>query len=164
MQVSATHLWLILWRAHDALREHAERHIESLGLGFSDFGALEYLFHKGPAPVNTIGEKIRLTSGSITAAVDRLERKGLVERHNDPQDRRARVVHLTAAGRKLIAAAFADHEAALECASRGLSAGERKRAAVLLKKLGLTAQALSQDPSKGPRRTAHASRPLGTPS
>jgi len=31
-----------------------------------------------------------------------LERKGLVERRNDPEDRRARVVHLTTAGRNLI--------------------------------------------------------------
>jgi len=48
--------------------------------------------------VNTIGAKIRLTSGSITAAVDRLERKGMVERRNDPADRRARIVHLTVPG------------------------------------------------------------------
>ena len=60
-------------------------------------------------PVNAIGALVRLTSGSITAAVDRLERKGLVERRNDPEDRRARMVHLTEAGRKLIACAFADH-------------------------------------------------------
>ena len=144
MDTSATHLWLVLWRAYDALREHAERHIESLGLGFSDFGALDYLFHKGPAPVNTIGDKIRLTSGSITAAIDRLERKGLVERRNHAQDRRTRVVHLTAAGRKVIACAFADHEAAMERAAGGLSPAERKRAAALLKKLGLAAQALLQ--------------------
>jgi MarR family 2-MHQ and catechol resistance regulon transcriptional repressor len=148
MDGSATHLWLILWRAHDALRQHAERHIRSLGLGFSDFGALEYLFHKGPAPVNAIGAKIGLTSGSITAAVDRLERKGLVERRNDAEDRRARVVHLTAAGRKVIACAFADHEAAMERATSGLSPAERKRAAMLLKKLGLAAQVLLPTPIK----------------
>jgi MarR family 2-MHQ and catechol resistance regulon transcriptional repressor len=142
MATSATHLWLILWRAYDAIREHAERHIASLGLGFSDFALLEYLLHKGPAPVNTIGAKIRLTSGSITAAVDRLERKGLVERRNDAADRRARIVHLTAAGRKVIACAFAGHEEALDRAAGGLTAAERKRAAQLLRKLGITAQSL----------------------
>jgi MarR family 2-MHQ and catechol resistance regulon transcriptional repressor len=152
METSATHLWLILWRAYDSLREHAERHIQSLGLGFSDFGVLDYLFHKGPALVNTIGEKIRLTSGSITAAVDRLEQKGLVERRNDPGDRRARVVHLTEAGRNLIACAFANHEAVMERAAQGLSTEERKQAAALLKKLGLTAQALLRDPTKSGRR------------
>jgi MarR family 2-MHQ and catechol resistance regulon transcriptional repressor len=148
METSATHLWLILWRAYDALREHAERHIASLGLGFSDFAVLEYLLHKGPAPVNTIGGKIRLTSGSITAAVDRLERKQLVERCHHPADRRARMVHLTIAGRKVIACAFAGHEAAMELAAGGLTAAERERAAELLKKLGLTAQSLLQDSRK----------------
>src|SRR5687768_12118129 len=106
-------LWLILWKAYDTLREHAMRHIESLRLGFSDFAVLELLLHKGPTPVNAIGEKIHLTSGSITMAVDRLEGKGLVERRNDPDDRRARVVHLTEAGTRLIRCAFADHEAAM---------------------------------------------------
>ena len=146
---SATHLWLILWRAYEALRKHAERHIASLGLGFSDFAMLEYLLHKGPAPVNAIGAKIRLTSGSITAAVDRLERKGMVERRNHPEDRRTRMVHLTAAGRKLIVCAFSSHEAALERACCGLTPAERERAAGLLKKLGSAAQALLHDPTGG---------------
>jgi MarR family 2-MHQ and catechol resistance regulon transcriptional repressor len=114
-------------------------------LGFSDFAVLEYLFHKGPSPVNTIGAKIHLTSGSITAAIDRLERKGMVERRNHTADRRARIVHLTDAGHKVIACAFADHEAAMERATSGLTAAERKRAADLLRKLGLTAQSLLQE-------------------
>jgi len=148
MATSGTHLWLILWRAYDSLREHAERHIASLGLGFSDFGVLEYLFHKGPTPVNTIGAKVHLTSGSITAAVDRLEHKGMVERGNHPSDRRARIVHLTAVGREVIACAFADHEAAMEHAASGLTPEERQQAAGLLKKLGLTAQSLLPAPRK----------------
>jgi MarR family 2-MHQ and catechol resistance regulon transcriptional repressor len=148
MATTPTHLWLILWKAYEALREHAERHVEGLGLGFSDFAVLEYLFHKGPSPVNTIGSKIHLTSGSITAAVDRLERKGMVERRDHQADRRARIVHLTESGHKLIACAFADHEAAMERATSGLTAAERKRAAELLRKLGLTAQSLLQAPRK----------------
>jgi MarR family 2-MHQ and catechol resistance regulon transcriptional repressor len=148
MTPAATHLWLILWRAYDSLREHAEKHIAALGIGFSDFAVLEYLLHKGPAPVNTIGAKIRLTSGSITAAIDRLERKALVERRDDSSDRRARIVHLTESGRKVIECAFADHEAAMKRACAGLSASEQKRAADLLRKLGLHAQALLRDPEK----------------
>src|ERR1700722_9677353 len=133
MTPSSTHLWLILWRAYDALREHAERNIASLGLGFSDFAVLEYLLHKGPSPVNIVGTKIRLTSGSITAAIDRLERKGLVGRRDDPADRRSRIVHLTASGRNVIECAFADHEAAMDRAASGLTPAERKRAADLLR-------------------------------
>src|SRR5215831_6214526 len=62
------HLWLVLLKAYAALKAHAECHIRSLGIGFSDFAVLEALLHKGPLPVNTIGSMVRLTSGSITAA------------------------------------------------------------------------------------------------
>jgi MarR family 2-MHQ and catechol resistance regulon transcriptional repressor len=142
MPVSGVHLWLVLWKAYDSIRAHAECHIHSLGLGLSDFGILETLLHKGPQPVNTIGGRLRLTSGSITAAVDRLEQKGLVERRSDPHDRRTRMVHLTQAGQKLIACAFADHTAAMERAASGLSPEERDEACRLLKKLGRHAQQL----------------------
>jgi len=146
MAPSSVHLWLILMKTHEAMRQHADRHIRSLGIGFSDFLALEVLMHKGPTPVNEIGRKVQLTSGSITTAIDRLERKGMVERRNHPNDRRARVVHLTPAGRKLITCAFADHERAIEQAAAGLTAAERAQAAALLKKLGLRAAKLLDAP------------------
>lgn len=138
---TGVHLWLILMKAHEALRRHAEQHIHSLGIGFSDFQVLEALLHKGPTPVNEIGRRVRLTSGSITSAVDRLEAKGLVERQLDTADRRARVVHLTNSGRKLISCAFADHERAMERAAAGLTPAERAQTVALLKKLGLYATA-----------------------
>jgi MarR family 2-MHQ and catechol resistance regulon transcriptional repressor len=142
METGGVHLWLILGKAYLSVRAHAERHIASLGLGLSDFAVLESLLHKGPMPVNTVGGLIQLTSGSITTAIDRLEKKGLVERRDDPEDRRARVVHLTPSGRRLIECAFADHVKAMERATSGLTPSERARAEELLKKLGLKAQEL----------------------
>ncbi len=140
MDPSGIHLWLVLWKAYESLHGHALRHIHSLGLGFSDFSVLEVVLHKGPTPVNTIGEMVHLTSGSITAAVDRLAAKGLVERCSHPTDRRARMVHLTEAGETLIRSAFTDHAAAMERAAGGLSREERLQAVTLLKKLGLHAR------------------------
>src|SRR5882762_8507287 len=138
-QTSGIHLWVVLWKAYASLRSHAECNIASLSLGLSDFGVLEILLHKGPLPVNTIGAKVGLTSGSVSVAIDRLERKGLVERKNHPADRRTRVVHLTDQGRKLIQRAFAEHAAAMEQAASGLSRRERALLIPLLKKLGLHA-------------------------
>jgi MarR family transcriptional regulator, 2-MHQ and catechol-resistance regulon repressor len=140
MESTGLHLWLVLWKAYEAIRRHADRHIRSLGLGFSDFAVLEVLMHKGPTPVNTIGELVHLTSGSITAAIDRMEQKKLVARCTDPSDRRARVVHLTEGGRKLIECAFQDHAVAMEAATSGLTPEERSEAVALLKKLGLSAE------------------------
>src|SRR5437764_9168991 len=78
--VSGTHLWLVMMKAHRALQRLATRSIESSGVGLSDFAVLEMLLHKGPQPVNEIGRRIELTSGAITTAVDRLESRGLVTR------------------------------------------------------------------------------------
>jgi MarR family transcriptional regulator, 2-MHQ and catechol-resistance regulon repressor len=142
------HLWLVLWRAYDALRAHAERNIAAQGLGFSDFAVLESLLHLGPLPVNTIGPKVRLTSGSITVAVDRLAGRGLVVRRGDPEDRRTRVVHLTRVGRTLAQRAFASHEAAMEEAAAALPAPKRRQLLRLLKQLGHAAAA--QLPERDP--------------
>jgi MarR family 2-MHQ and catechol resistance regulon transcriptional repressor len=147
MGSSGIHLWLVLWKAYEALHSHALRHIQSLGLGFSEFAVLEVLLHKGPTPVNIIGERVHLTSGSITAAVDRLAGKGLVQRCSHPSDGRARLVHLTDSGEQLIRCAFAAHEAAMEQAAAGLDPAERAQAVALLKKLGLHAQAGLPDSS-----------------
>jgi MarR family 2-MHQ and catechol resistance regulon transcriptional repressor len=139
-EASGVHVWLVLWKAYRALQAHASASIEATGLGTSDFAALEALLHKGPLPVNAIAEKVFLTSGSMTAAVDRLESKGLVRRKADASDRRTWVVHLTPKGEALIATAFKDHAAALERAVEGLSQTERAEVIELLKKLGKGAE------------------------
>lgn len=142
MDDSGLHLWLVLWKAYESVRSHAVGQIQASGLGFSDFAVLELLLHKGPSPVNAIGQRVFLTSGSITTAVDRLEAKGLVQRCNEPADRRTRVVHLTDAGRQLAERVFAEHREAMERATAGLSPEERAAAVELLKKLGKHAAGL----------------------
>jgi len=69
---------------------------------FSDFAILEALLHKGPQPVSELGRRIDLTSGSMTAAIDRLETRNLVARADHATDRRAWVIHLTPEGEALI--------------------------------------------------------------
>ena len=114
----------------------ADGSIAALGLCQSDFGVLEALLHKGPLPVKALGEKVLLTSGSMTAAIDRLERRGWVVRGDDPEDRRSRIVRLTAEGRKTIQGLFANHERDMEQAVAGLSRAERVTAIDLLRRLG----------------------------
>lgn len=142
-KLSGVHLLLVLWRAARAVEEHSAESISAAGLCVSDFAVLEALLHKGAMPINTIGKKVLLTSGSMTTAVDRLERRGLVERQDALEDRRARVVHLTPAGRKLIKRAFADHAAKMERATSALNESERKTVLRLLKKLGYGAAELT---------------------
>jgi MarR family 2-MHQ and catechol resistance regulon transcriptional repressor len=134
---SGVHVWLVLGKAFRALAAHAEEslNLSRAGLGGSDFRVLEVLLHKGPLPVNTIGPKVWLTPGSISVAVDRLEKKALVKRKNTG-DRRVRLVELTAKGRAVITKTFREHAAAMEEASGVLSKEERLMLLRLLKKLG----------------------------
>ena len=139
---SGVHVFLVLWKAARAAQAYAEKSISELEMCASDFAVLEALLHKGPLPVNEIGKKVMLTSGSITVAVDRLETKGLVERRAHGTDRRARVVHLTKEGRKLITRAYAEHAADMErLASTSLTRAERETLIGLLKKIGYRAAA-----------------------
>src|ERR1035437_7561014 len=100
--ISGVHLWLLLMKAHRSLGARAAGSIAGTGMCFTDFTILEILLHKGPLPVDALAAGIGLTSGSGTTAIDRLEKRSLVERRSDALDRRARVVHLTTAGRRLI--------------------------------------------------------------
>ena len=122
------------------MEARAQESIADTGLGISEFAILETLLHKGPLPVNTIGRKVLLTTGSITTAVDRLEVRGLVARKDDPTDRRVRQVQLTAAGRRLIKAAFDQHAEDLETIVSVLTREERATLVTLLRKLGKRAQ------------------------
>jgi MarR family 2-MHQ and catechol resistance regulon transcriptional repressor len=133
---SGVHVWLVLMKAFQALMPHAAESIERTELGDSDFRVLEALLHKGPLPVNTVGPKVWLTPGSISVAVDRLVKKGLVLRKDHPRDRRVRRVELTAKGRALIMRGFREHAAAMETVVSVLSKNERLTLLRLLKKLG----------------------------
>ena len=133
---SGVHVWLVLMKAFQALMPHAAESIERTALGDSDFRVLEALLHKGPLPVNTLGPKVWLTPGSISVAVDRLVKKGLVSRKNHPGDRRVRQVELTAKGRALITRGFREHATAMEAVVSALSKNERLTLLRLLKKLG----------------------------
>jgi MarR family 2-MHQ and catechol resistance regulon transcriptional repressor len=142
---SGIHTWLVLQRAARAVGARAEDSIGHTGLGITDFAVLEALLHKGPMPVNTLGRKLLLTSGSITTAVDRLVAKGLVARSDDPNDRRVRVVELTRDGRRLIVPAFARHEKDLEAVAAVLTSHERTTLVNLLRKLGKFAAGEEQE-------------------
>jgi MarR family 2-MHQ and catechol resistance regulon transcriptional repressor len=157
--VSGTHVWLVMMKAHRTLQRVATRSVESSDVGLSDFAVLEMLLHKGPQPVNEIGRRIELTSGAITTAVDRLECRGLVTREAHASDRRARIVQLTAAGKKHAAKVFAGHKAAMDLAAIRLTKTERATLIHLLKKLGTSAGDATAAERSGP---SHAGVPAST--
>ncbi len=150
--IDAPRLWLVLMRCHHALKHIAERGIKDTGLGLTDFTALEALLHKGPLTITEIQSKVPLALGSMTAAVDRLEKKGLILRTPSPEDRRAKVLKLSPKGRAVVEAAFTRHAADLETAMAVLNQREKRQLHDLLKRVGLFAAAARPAPP-APKRT-----------
>jgi len=136
------HIRLVLWKAAKAVEKVDKVSIAQTGLGLSDFAVMEALLHKGSLTINQIGKKVLLTSGSMTAAINRLEKSGLVERVRDQSDGRYFYVHLTKNGHKVIRKAYHNHQLNLEKVAEVLTGEERMELVRLLKKMGVHADSL----------------------
>lgn len=133
-------LWVVLNRAVNAVSDRLQQQVESHGLSFTEFAVLEVLYHKGVLPLGAIGEKVLLTSGSVTYVVDKLENRGLLQRLACPEDRRVVHADLTDEGRILMDRVFPEHAETLDAVMGGLSVKDRQSAIDLIKRLGLYAQ------------------------
>src|SRR3982751_6670090 len=102
-------VWLVIRKAAHWLERHGQDSIAAAGLVLSDFAVLKLLLFSGPLPVNVIGAKVLLTSGSITSSIDRLLERGLVKRNQHPTDGRTFLVALTPRGRDKIGLASKEH-------------------------------------------------------
>lgn len=78
------------------------RFMHETGLSFSQVNLLMRLYHVDKSGVSKIGKRLGVTSAAASQAIDRLVILGLVERTEDPSDRRAKQLVLTPKGRELI--------------------------------------------------------------
>lgn len=133
-------LWVVLARCYRALSERTGRDAVRHGLTLSEFAVLEALFHKGDLPIGDLGDRVLLTSGSMTYVVDKLEERHLVARRRCAEDLRVIYATITPAGRRLMASIFPSHAEVVRQATAGLTLDEKRAATVLLKRLGLAAE------------------------
>jgi len=106
-----------------------------LGIEPRDFALLRAVGAAEGLSQQAIGERLQIPPSRMVSFVDSLEQRGLLERRAHPGDRRARALHLTAAGQGLLGEAFA---AAVEFESglcRDLGPGEREQLLELLGKV-----------------------------
>ena len=140
---TALKLWVVLSRAATAVQAHAVADMSRHGLTPAEFGVLEALHHQGPLLLGDVQRRTLVSSGGTTFLVDRLEKRGLVERRMCETDRRARYAALTPAGRALMVEIFAVHAEAIRRAMSGLGLADQRKATDLLRVLGREAAALS---------------------
>jgi len=109
------------------------------GVAESELDALEHLEADGPLTQRELGDRLLLTSGGITALVDRLERAGWVSRSPHPNDRRAVIVEASPDAFNRAPTALADFHATIETAARDIPAEHREAIAAFLDTVGAAA-------------------------
>ena len=79
------------------MRSEFDRRIGEAGVGLTpgEARALSHAFRAGVVRQTTLAEQMGVEAMTLSAYLDRLEARGLVERRPDPTDRRAKLIHLT---------------------------------------------------------------------
>lgn len=135
----ALSLWVVINRAHASITRRAEEDIKKRGFGYTEWSIMEFLYHKGQQPMARLGERILITSGSVTYIVDKLEQRGLVKRQPCQEDRRIVYAVLTEKGRAVMEKEFPEHAEQILALMGVLTPTEQERVKEYLKKLGYAA-------------------------
>lgn len=87
-----------LYSASNAIVRAYRPYLDELDLTYLQYIVLMVLWEKGSVNVKTLGERIKLNSGTLTPLLKRLEVKGIVTRTRCPEDERGRIITITDAG------------------------------------------------------------------
>ncbi len=79
-----------------------KRFAREAGLSMSQFSILMQLHHHGRCSISDISERFETTSAAASQIADKLVQAGLLERSEDPADRRSRLLTLSSKGRSLV--------------------------------------------------------------
>lgn len=128
-----------LWRAGDRVRAKVNENMARYGLDLPASDVIFTLRRQGKdvsLSPSHLAKLMMLSSSATTNRLDRLEKKGLIERIADPNDRRALKVRLTAEGLVLAEDMVVTHVATEAASLAKLSGAEREQLLALLAKIG----------------------------
>lgn len=103
-QTDDLHQALLDW-VHISMRRTMHefmRWMNRSSLSNSQLGALMHLYYHGDCPISNIGDNLSITAAAASQMVDRLVQNGLLQRDEDPNDRRVKRVTLTTKGNALV--------------------------------------------------------------
>jgi len=123
------------------------------GLSPSQLNTLMRLHYRGPCPISEVGDDLGVTAAAASQMVERLVQQGLIERGEDPQDRRLRPIRLTADGKALIARGVEARVSWIESLRDAF--GPKERAGVTEMLTRLTQAVRNLDADEGSPETLH---------
>ena len=119
-------LWESLHAVYFLITEHLGEVLAPFGLAVVEYRALR-ICSDGPARATDLTRRLGLTPSGGTELIDRLERRRLVKRSENPNDRRSVLVVLTASGHRLVTAARAARRAELRRLARAMPPERQER-------------------------------------
>jgi MarR family 2-MHQ and catechol resistance regulon transcriptional repressor len=136
LESKALDAYIKFLRSSESLVARTHRHLVREQLSFSQFGALEALYHLGPLCQRDLAVKLLKSARNITMVVDNLEKRGLVRRERNSDDRRFMHVHMTEEGRGLFEKIFPRHVMGIVEEMGVLSPEEQEQFGALCRRLG----------------------------
>jgi DNA-binding MarR family transcriptional regulator len=125
------------------------RFARSTGLSMPQFSLMTQMYHRGACGMSGISERFEITPAAASQMVDKLVQSGYVVREEDPTDRRAKTLNLTAKGRQLIDAGNEERYRWVEDLAGKLNAQERARIVEALDVMTQAMQGLEEEPVHG---------------
>ncbi|HEY5730370.1 MAG TPA: MarR family transcriptional regulator [Anaerolineales bacterium] len=119
---------------------------KSTGLSIPQFSILMQLHHKGACGMSEISERFEVTPAAASQLVDKLVQSGMLQREEDPHDRRAKLLNLTDKGRELIKQGFEERYRWMDQLSGRLTEAERVQISEALDILSRVARDLEAEP------------------
>ncbi len=135
-EVSCSDVGQLYLELHQRLHRLVDEAMAEKGLSLSRAKVLMQLDTHGPMNQTALAARLGFAARSVTDAVDALERAGQAIRTDDPEDRRARIVTITPAGRAQLKKAMSIRSAMFTKIFGALDAPERAQFAELLKTIG----------------------------
>lgn len=92
--------WMDVFMVHSM--HELFRYVRGTGLSMPQFNVLMALYYRENCAVSDLSERMEITLAAASQLVDRLVQSGLLERVEDPQDRRSKRLSLTPKGRDMV--------------------------------------------------------------
>ena len=136
--------WMDIFMHHSMRSWHI--FAKSTGLSMPQFSILMQLHHTGDCAVGDISERFYITNAAASQLVDKLVQSGLIQREEDPYDRRAKLLNLTEKGRELIQQGIEERYRWVHDLAEKLTAEERAKIAEALDIMTQAARELEAEP------------------
>ena len=109
------------------------RFAKSTGLSMPQFSILMQLYHRGPCGLSQISERFDISIAAASQLADKLVQAGYLDRAEDPNDRRAKQLNLSAKGTKLIHDGLHERYRWMETLTSSLTVEKQKKVGEALK-------------------------------